>query len=195
VFVGLALAAASNPATASDIHICDDPACGSAEGNITFNIDRWNSFTVNGTPVRNDISTPFSETATLTGGVAILNFSGQWIDSANTISGGHTVAFLEGDGTISDVLSYSYSSGGILNGYVISDVDAVGGLNLSALGISPDEFVSENVPFIFDNNGLTAQFQSDPEVPGPIVGAGVPGLIAGFGGLLGWWRQRRRKAA
>jgi len=123
----------------------------------------------------------------------------------STFAGNPTDAALAGQALITalNAASIAYvelSNGSITNNQFLVQDGVIGtgiGYNSHVAGSgipgSPGAWHSlGDISGDFDAGGLAPTAVFGP-VPGPIVGAGRPGLILAAGGLLGWWRRRRQQ--
>jgi hypothetical protein len=97
------------------------------------------------------------------------------------------------DRTGGDVVFLFNHTNGALDATSVSIEPGNPGLQTFAFdeqGLSSVEFfpvTTEGNLLQFNNLGITTS-----AVPGPMLGAGLPGLIFAGGGLLAWWRRKRR---
>jgi hypothetical protein len=88
--------------------------------------------------------------------------------------------------SILDTLSNSFAS------YSLDS--AIGPITGTSL-IRPDvTFATTFGNFNLQSAGEATFTSTVSAVPGPVVGAGLPGLLLVGGGLLGWWRRRKAAA-
>jgi hypothetical protein len=84
-----------------------------------------------------------------------------------------------------------YSTAYTATSPIIASIPAGTYVGFEDLPFGSSDLDDNDLTFVFANVGVTT-FSS---VPGPVAGAGLPGLILASGGLLGWWRRKRKAEA
>ena len=145
---------------------------------------------------------------TSTSATCSLSGNGSGITGTNDVINNLAPGYLTLDTTASSglaSLSLSGTSSGTFSFIASGYIDFILGFQTASAQPKPDYF-SFILPagvssgnWAVNNGGGGVQLavlyghQVAP-VPGPVVGAGLPGLVLASGGFLGWWRRRQKTA-
>ena len=97
--------------------------------------------------------------------------------------------------TLISLTNQLYLGAQLSSAFFNSPADAAGPFPV-AFAVGATDF-SVTGHFTIMTNGLAGGFNGGVDiaaVPGPVVGAGIPGIIAAFGGLYAFYRRRRQAA-